>query len=211
MTEDTSGYVQPQRQEQHLEMRAEQSNLPYQALKDLELFSINRIRDRLATLEIGPEVRWRITECLAEENRKQWPSKNHRRASCTPYTLDHCVEKLREYLEWQVSAAIESLPPEAPELAALQDKLQRGVTANIATIKNYLSQHYTLILCNTRGVIPAPVVRKMKEKVQRWAKGNREVLSEPLEPLIKEIADGLGLYTMGYSSRRIWDELMKVA
>ncbi len=95
MTEDTSGYAQ--RQEQHLEKRTEQLILPYQTIGDLELFSVNRIRDRLARLEIDPDARWRITECLAEENRKKWHSNNHRKVSCTPYTLDHCVEKLREY------------------------------------------------------------------------------------------------------------------
>ncbi len=211
MTEDAAGYAQLQRQEQRLEMHTKQPTLPYQTIGELELFSLNRIRDRLARLEIDPDARWKITECLTEENRKRWSSGNHRKVSCTPYTLDHCVEKLREYLNEQVKVAIQSLPANTYGLTVIQQKLQKGVAANVYLIKNYLSEHYTLTLRNTDRVIPAPVVRGMEEKVQQWAQGKPKVFSTPLEPLVREIAEGLGLYTNGYSSRKIWDELMKVA
>jgi hypothetical protein len=121
------------------------------------------------------------------------------------------VEKLREYLNEQVKVALQSLPANTTQLNTIQQKLQQGVKTNIYSIKSYLSQHYTLTLHQTGGIIPAPIVRGMEEKVQQWAQGKPKVFFEPLEPLVKEIAEGLGLYTNGYSPRKIWDELMKVA
>lgn len=207
MTTFNSVYPQP---EPSLEQRTELENLPYKTLGDLELFSVNRIRDRLAALDFDPDVRRRITQYLSEENRKQWCSENHGRNSISFNTLDYCVEMLRDYLNEQVRLALESQMESTSELTFLQQNLQQGVTVNINLIKKHLSQNYRLTLYDTHGLVPAPLVREVERKFQQWTKGNREVLSEPLEPLVRKIAEGLGLYTINYSPRKIWDELMKV-
>ncbi len=181
----------------------------YESSGDLELFSLHRIRNKIKTLSIHPEVRRKLIEELIKENIRYRRNSGNNWMCITPQSLDNVVDNLRNYLQEKTNLGLVTL--ENTEVRkALEAVMARQADNQVGVIRSWFSDNYNNLLYDMQGTskIPFPIVRKMREQLSQWAIQNTNPFSQPIDALIEETICSVGSNPWLYNSvEEMWEKL----
>ncbi len=193
-------------QGQRLELRMD---LPYETIGELELLSLHRVKNRINSMGVHPQVRKRLIYEFVREN-QDYRTKTGKKWSCiTPDSLDGAVDKVNDYLIKQVKTGIATI--EDTRIRELMDrKMSEQVDVQMGIIKQWFVDNYEDILYNMERKIPYIIVKRMRETLSMWALDNINPFGQSIEKLIEDTAESIGMNIKGYGSyENIWNDLKK--
>jgi hypothetical protein len=181
----------------------------YETSGELELLSLHRIKNRISSLDVDPDVKDRLVSELIRENQAYRRDHNNKWSCITPIGLDNAVSGTRKFLEEHVELGFGTLDNgELQEV--LRQQMYSAVDVQEKKIKEWFYRHYEEIIYDTSRRIPYPVLMQMRGQLGLWAMKNTNPFQQPIEDLVSDAARSVGLDPDKYATpENVWEALGK--
>ncbi|MEK6856170.1 MAG: hypothetical protein AABX66_03375 [Nanoarchaeota archaeon] len=176
---------------------------------ELELLSLHRIKNRIGSMEVHPQVRSKISLGLIKRNAQDRELNQHGRYSLGINDLDSTCDEVKDFLNEQAKNVAEAYRKFTPETyARAKDILVRAVDTQDTKIRKWFVDNYDNLIYDTNSKIPWPIVRRMRNSLEMWAVGETSFLSEPVEDLVVEVVKSCGRSPDEFEDiKKMWDFL----
>ncbi len=182
-------------------------HLPFETAGDLELFSLHRIKNRIKSLKISPDLKIELVKKLLKENVEYKEDSGNDWNCITPSSLGNSVDHLVDYLTQHIDLGLQTIDDLDTRLA-IEDALTTQKEEQISLVKHWFADNYDQLIYDQKGRIPFPIVKAMRNQLSIWAISNLNPFSKPIGELIEETAKSVGIDTDGYNSYEdIWNDL----
>lgn len=181
--------------------------LHYRDAGDLELLSLHRIRHRIDSLSVHPDVRKKLVLELMRENQSYREANDKEWYCVTPNALDRATAVTKGYLEDITRSGVMVQDNERIK-AVLWKVLSGKINEQDRTIRQWFMDNYDSLIYDTNGKIPYPIVMGMRGQLSKWAIGQTNPFSQPIGEFIEETARSVGLDPEAYDGPdEIWEKL----
>ncbi len=182
--------------------------LPFETVGDLELLSLHRIKNRIDTLEVHPSTRRSLAVALIRENLDYRVQNNHNRYCVTLNHVDSAVDSTAEFLNQESEKGLATLKEE-PQLYSRVSDYMKGLTQKqVSKMKGWFSDNYDVLQYDTQSSIPYPLVLKMRQSLNDWARGEQSAMSQGIGDALEDLLKEKGLDPSSYKSDvEMWEAL----
>tara|TARA_Y100000310_G_C20589550_1_gene767232 strand:+ start:105 stop:710 length:606 start_codon:yes stop_codon:yes gene_type:complete len=186
-----------------------QAQMHFETAGELELLSLHKIKNRIDGLDIHSEVRQKLITSLIKENNEYKTDSGNNWNCITPNSLYYSVDNTINYLTEQLNIGISAID-DAKIKQATRKVVYNEINVQNTKIKQWFHTNYDNIIYDTRGNIPYPIVRQMREELGKWVLGNTNPFSEPIGDLIEKTARSVGIDPNHYENYEgIWKALKR--
>jgi len=184
----------------------EQTQMIYQAVEDLDLFSLHRIRARIGTLNVHPTTRDSLVVNMLNENRKYREEEKCKKFCLTIGGADRSIDTTLGFLEKQANIGLSTL--DNSQRPVYMEVVQRAIDTQKTKMRTWFADNYDDILYDQSGKIPLPVILALRKSFRSWAISQTTPFQQPIEEFLDGVASEQGLNPKDFTSaEEIWNKL----
>jgi hypothetical protein len=193
-----------------LEQRVTQTQLLYETVGDIELYSLHRIRTQLPTLGVHERTRQFLLRRLLAENAHYREQGRHGKYCVTGEHIENATNETMEFLKNEADLGLATIleePTRDKVKAFMESKLKEQETK----IKAWFTENWDALYYNMDSKLPWPIVQQLRRKLQGWAAGNAGAWYQDIGEFTQEVGNVNGLqFNSETPPEELWDALREL-